>query len=198
MTKTVFAILIALGSGASLRAQDLNLDLGLGYDFSQFWNMSYNYNFNPYLGAAGGVHFLHVRLKHYENGYDIDDHIYKPNGILSLNAYTPSFRKFGLFGGASFSFEILPFDFTEVRHVDTDKKYSRTRFSQFNPALWLNAGVSYNIEDVWYFSLGVIFSPHYDLYVGYRNLQVNGTQAGLPASRSNYWGLFLRFSSRGR
>ena len=192
--------MIAFGFGASSRAQDLNADIGFGGNYdtnpSVFWNLSYNHNFNEYLGAAGGIHIIRGRLEYSNNGYEVDNRIYKLNGMLSLNAYTPSFKKFGLFGGASFSFELLPFDFTEVRHVDTDKKYSKTRFSRFNPACWLNAGISYNIDEIYYFSAGVIFSPNYDLYVGYRNLQVNGTQVGLPSSRSNYWGLFLRFSTR--
>ena len=188
--------MIAFGLGASLRAQDFNFDAGLGYDISQFTNISYNHNFNRYLGAAGGLHLIHLRFKHHKNGYGIDNHINKFNGMLSLNAYTPSFKKFGLFGGASFSFELLPFDFTEVRHVDTDKKYSKTRFSRFNPACWLNAGVIYTVADVGYLSVGIVYSPHYDLYAGYRNLHVNGTPVGLSSQRSNYCGLFLRFSTR--
>ncbi|MDR2466397.1 MAG: hypothetical protein LBD35_03295 [Prevotellaceae bacterium] len=200
MTKIVFAILIALGWGANLRAQELSAEAGFGGNLdvspSLFWNLSCNYAFNDYLDAAGGIHVVRGRLKYSGNGYEVDDRVYKLNGMLSLNAYTPSYRNFGLFGGASFSFELLPVDFTTVRHIETDREYWKARFSRFNPACWLNAGVSYMIDDVGYWSVGVVYSPRYDLYAGYRNLHVNGTYVGLASSSLHYWGLFLRFSTR--
>lgn len=181
-----------------LFAQEQSFTVGVGVSTNShaipvYTSISYNRKFNPYIGASGGIMFMSTKIKESWSGYYIDDDVYKLNGQLALDLFTPEFNNFGFYTNLSFMFELVPLDITKINKSIGEDYIQSTKFSKFNPAYFAEAGLSYRTEKL-KFSLGLT-STNYDPFSGYRRVKINGNsiKSHIP-DKAIFWGITFKIA----
>ncbi|HBK30552.1 MAG TPA: hypothetical protein DEF88_15805 [Porphyromonadaceae bacterium] len=172
----------------------------------------YNYWLNPFVGLTIGGAATYSGIDKYLESpndpqivyYIEDKHILNLNCLTGIKLSSPTYKHFGLAADAGFSFEPIPFNSgsVESRNVVTneEKVKSKTVFTRFNPAYYLQLSLFYRKKTDTHQSCQLAIGmgvTNYNPYNTYYRTTIDGIRLKdhfeLSTSKPAYT-LFLRLS----
>lgn len=150
----------------------------------------HSWDIGRYLSLGVGGKFSYVHTGNLGEWYSDDNQRYdfntdKPlmslDGVGTIGLYLPVVKNFGLYGEASLSFSILPWDYLEVKKYEAENPHtydtkSVYAYNNFSPRLFGGVGVYYDFKQEnskLRIALGYGYG-HYDAFHGCRKKTFDG------------------------
>lgn len=119
----------------------------------------HSWGLGKYLSVGAGMKYSYVHTGNLGEWYweshryvfNVDKSMMSLDGVGTINVYCPIVRNFGIYGNVLFTFDILPWDYVEVKKYSQDapqtyETKSIYAFNNFAPRLFGGGGLYYDIK----------------------------------------------------